>query len=84
MPQKVLVTDVWWAGHALNGIFFQREIYYAPSRDQFDRLLPRLRQRGVREFLFVTQPRPGVRPNVRVDDGGLDVYTLDFIVSPLE
>lgn len=85
LEPRVVITDVWWAGHELYASFRDRTIFYVRSQPQLESLAGKLVARGVDRFVFVTRPRPGpAAPGaIRVDDGGWGFYSLDLLVSPL-
>lgn len=85
LEPKVVITDVWWAGHEMYASFGDRTIYYVRSQSQLESLAGKLVERGVDRFVFATRPRPGPAApgTVRVDDGGWSFYSLDLLVSPL-
>jgi hypothetical protein len=75
----VIVTNVWWLGHELHSVFFDKAIFYVRTQEELQKLEVGLRAQNVREFLFVTRPHPGpVQPGeLRIDDGGWNFYSLD-------
>jgi len=83
--QPVIVTNVWWFGHELYSVFFDRPIFYLRSQAELERLAATLHTRGVREFVLATRPQPGPKPLsvLRVDDGGWNFYSLDFVIVPV-
>ncbi len=85
LEPKVVITDVWWAGHELYAAFRERTIFYVRSQAQLESLAAKLVARGADSFVFVTRPRPGppAAGALRVDDGGWGFYSLDLLVSPL-
>ena len=76
----VLVTNVWWLGHELHSVFFDKAIFYVRSQEELTKLEAGLRQQNIHDFLFVTRPHPGpIQPGeVLVDDGGWNFYSLIF------
>lgn len=85
LEPRVVITDVWWAGHEMYEVFADRTIFYVRSQEQINDLVERLHARGTRQFVFATRPRPGpAAPGViRVDDAGWGFYSLDLLVSPI-
>ncbi len=81
----VLVTDVWWLGHELHSVFYDKAIFYVRSQDDLTKLEAGLRKNGFHEFLYVTRPHPGpIQPGeVRIDDGGWNFYSLVFRRAPI-
>jgi hypothetical protein len=82
---RVVVTNVWWAGHEMYASFFDRTIFYVKTQAQFDTLAAALRTRGIDEVVFAARPQPGARASgaVRVDDGTWGFYSLDLFVTDL-
>lgn len=85
LEPRVVITDVWWAGHELYASFRERTIFFVRSQAQLETLTAKLAARGEESFVFATRPRQGPPPPgaLRVDDGGWDFYSLDLLVSPL-
>ncbi len=84
-PQPVVVTNVWWLGHEMYSVFFDKSIFYVRSQEKLDRLEADLYARGIREYVYISRPRPGPkRPGVmRIMDDGWNFYSLDLIRAPV-
>jgi hypothetical protein len=80
-PERVIVTDVWWAPQELFSTFYDRPIFFVQTPVQMDDLAARLRRGGFDRLLFVSSaarrlPYPGV---TTVSDGGLGYFSLSFL-----
>ena len=82
----VVVSNVWWLGHEMYSVFFDKSIFYIRTQMQLDRLEAALYAKGYREIIFASRPSPGPsRPGVmRIEDGGWNFYSLDFIRAPVK
>ncbi len=85
LTQPIVVTNVWWLGHEMYQVFFDKSIFYIQTQEQLESLEAALAARGHHEFIYATRPHRGPkRPGeLRVDDGGWNFYSLDFIVAPV-
>jgi len=85
ISQPIIVTNVWWLGHELYSVFFDRPIFYLRTQAELEQLAATLHTRGVREFVLATRPQQGPKPPsvLRVDDGGWNFYSLDFVIVPV-
>ncbi len=85
LETPVVVTNVWWLGHELNTVFFDKAIFYIRTQEELQQLEAGLREKQIREFLFINRPHPGpVQPGeLRIDDGGWNFYSLDIRLAPV-
>lgn len=86
IQHPVVVSNVWWLGHEMYSVFFDKSIFFVSSQEQLDQLEAKLHARGIREFMYVSRPQPGPsRPGVvRIEDGGWNFYSLDFVRAPVK
>lgn len=86
IQHPVVVTNVWWLGHEMYSVFFDKSIFFIQSQEQLDQLEAKLHARGFREFMYISRPQPGpAGPGiVRLEDGGWNFYSLDFVRAPVK
>lgn len=83
-PEEVVITNQRWVPHALCHEFYQRPFFYVSSPRHFDGLVQRLADEGYKSYVFVTAPRKGPKvPIVKVDDGKLNYFNLQFFSETL-
>ena len=86
IQHPVVVSNVWWLGHEMYSVFFDKSIFFISSQEQLDQLEAKLHARGIREFMYVSRPQPGPSSPgvVRIEDGGWNFYSLDFVRAPVK
>ena len=77
-PETVVVSDQWWVPQTLAREFFDKPIFYVPTRYKARALLERLANRGIRRFLYVTKDReqPPLTGSQVIEDEGLGFFSL--------
>lgn len=79
LPEKLVLTDLWWLPQDLFAVFQDKAIFYAKSSDEVEKLLRRLRALPDERLLFVTR-RGGAGHGAlidRIDDGSLNFFAVD-------
>ncbi len=81
--EKVVITDVWWVPQALFSEFYNKLIFLVRSREEYRRLLGRLRDHGYERYVFVSQTfsEDVGRAVMKVDDEGLEFFSIKFLVA---
>jgi hypothetical protein len=67
LPEKVVVSNVWWFSQDMAGIFYEKTFLFAGDKETHDSLVDAMKEQGEEGYLYVAWDQEGTRPDWRLE-----------------